>query len=427
MPNDSSILQQAIASANGILALISKANGKVQQVASDEFGRLWTRLFVNGAAVSNANPLPVTGIGGNVSVQGIIAHDTPDNEATNFPIKIGGHANAAQRPDVGEDDIADISVDLAGRVRVAIASPQGDANTGSYIGIASFANGAIVAANHDRDLGLSSDAAVITDSAMTVTAGIRGLVSRSSTATQGLMVVGNIAHDTAEGAPGPVGIGGTSVAVPATGAAVTTAGDRTRAVLDLAGRIIALVQGTQLHDEVMLAANGPINHGGVAGTQAPTGVSALDLVQAYFDTFGRQQTNQEQGIAGEVLSSNVMRGLQALLPIEQDSAEQSNPALVGTMAATLIVRATNGRFYRVSVTNTTAAGVYVHVINNTTAVAPGAQIIDTFFVPALGTAVIDLSGYNGDYCDTGLCLAGSTSPIAITSPGSVLKFYVRFA
>lgn len=55
------------ASADGIAGLVAVVDGQPQFIASDEVGRLWNRLFVNGAAVSTANPLPVLAAAGGAS------------------------------------------------------------------------------------------------------------------------------------------------------------------------------------------------------------------------------------------------------------------------------------------------------------------------------------------------------------------------
>jgi len=72
---------------------------------------------------------------GSLAVRGVIAHYAADNEATNYPVKIGGHANVSQRAAVAEDDVADVSLDLNGRVRVRLSAPGGDIETGSVLGI----------------------------------------------------------------------------------------------------------------------------------------------------------------------------------------------------------------------------------------------------------------------------------------------------
>lgn len=51
------------AAVDGITGLTVQVAGRLREGASDEFGRVWTRLFVNGAAVATGNPLPTTGGG----------------------------------------------------------------------------------------------------------------------------------------------------------------------------------------------------------------------------------------------------------------------------------------------------------------------------------------------------------------------------
>lgn len=49
----------ARAAATGITSVVSVAVNEGISILSDEYGRLWTRIFVNGAALSTTNPLPV--------------------------------------------------------------------------------------------------------------------------------------------------------------------------------------------------------------------------------------------------------------------------------------------------------------------------------------------------------------------------------
>lgn len=72
--------------------------------------------------------------GDSAHVQGAIAHDEPDVEASNFPVKVGGHATAGLRPAVGEDDVADLSVDLQGRLRIVDAGTSGTVQRSSTPG-----------------------------------------------------------------------------------------------------------------------------------------------------------------------------------------------------------------------------------------------------------------------------------------------------
>lgn len=76
----------------------------------------WVRAFIDGGVVA-------------ANVQGLIAHDEPDDEATNFPVKVGGHATSGIRTAVdADDDIADVSVDLNGRVRTRVSGTNESTN-----------------------------------------------------------------------------------------------------------------------------------------------------------------------------------------------------------------------------------------------------------------------------------------------------------
>ncbi len=64
-----------------------------------------------------------------VDVEGNVAHDSPD---VGNPVKVGGHANAAYRGAVGEDDRVDASYTLIGQARVAISEDPVVASTNSW-------------------------------------------------------------------------------------------------------------------------------------------------------------------------------------------------------------------------------------------------------------------------------------------------------
>ncbi|UCC73987.1 MAG: hypothetical protein JSV86_05370, partial [Gemmatimonadota bacterium] len=137
----------------------------------------------------------IGGWNGAINVQGVIAHDSPDDEATNFPIKTGGHATAGIRAAVSaDDDIADHSVDLEGRQRVRVSGTT--------------------AANVSADVPL--DAAL------------------------GLVVGGAVDHDVVD-AGWPIKVGGVGTTGPQ--APVSAGGDRTDVSTDLEGRLRARLSG----------------------------------------------------------------------------------------------------------------------------------------------------------------------------------------
>ncbi len=86
------------------------------------------------------------------------AHDATD---TGNPLKIGGHANAALRSAVGEDDRVDLSCDLAGQVRVVndVSTPlfvQGDiahdaTSSGNPVLMGGHANASLPSAVGEND------------------------------------------------------------------------------------------------------------------------------------------------------------------------------------------------------------------------------------------------------------------------------------
>lgn len=84
------------ASSDGSTGLETVSNAQQIDKASDEQGRRWVRLFVNGAPVSTANPLSVvvTTNSAPLTVEGDIAHDSPETAGSN-PVKIGGYSEDA--------------------------------------------------------------------------------------------------------------------------------------------------------------------------------------------------------------------------------------------------------------------------------------------------------------------------------------------
>lgn len=407
-------------------------------IFTSDAGTDMTQIWLRGAQsstveiIASSEPLQVYGGGGgggsgSTNVQGVIAHDEPDNEATNFPVKIGGHATVLSRPDVGEDDIADHSVDLGGRQRVRVSSPGGDASTTNdalFVG-GDEAHDAPDAGNPVK-IGGRAVASIDTGIVGGVAVGDRTDLAATITGLLGVAAVGTIANDSLD-AGNPLKVGGVAVAVPSVGQAVAVAsGDRVNQAMSLGGHELSMSMGMQANDAAMLATNNPMNIGGLSQDQAPVLVSAvLDVVQAYLDRAGRPQVNQELSMAGENIALNVLRTVNGLLSVEQESTEQSNPAAVGTLENTRVVRASAGRVYAVSIASTSAVGLWCLVINNTT--ATGNAIVDRFYIPAMGSAQADYSGWNGIYCDTGMCIAISTTPIAITAPGAAAtQIHVNF-
>lgn len=64
-----------------------------------------------------------------VDIEGNVAHDSPD---AGNPVKVGGHANAAYRAAVSEDDRVDASFTLIGQARVAISEDPVVAGTNAW-------------------------------------------------------------------------------------------------------------------------------------------------------------------------------------------------------------------------------------------------------------------------------------------------------
>lgn len=230
-----------IASSSGITGLPGPiVDGKLVQSAADERGRLWTRLFVDGAPVSQLNPLPVvTAAGGAVAVVGLIAHDTADDEATNKPVKTGGHATAAPRPDVSADDIADTSVDLAGRTRVRVSSPGGDTSTTNealFVG-GDEANDAVDAGNPIK-IGCRAVANIGIGIVPAVAPGDRVDLAADITGHLGVAALGTVGHGGID-AGAPVKIGARAAASTA-GFTPEAPDDRVDIAADVSGRLIVV-------------------------------------------------------------------------------------------------------------------------------------------------------------------------------------------
>lgn len=105
------------ASSDGSTGIVTVQNGQPQTPASDEYGRLWARIYVDVAPVGTNNPLPVASSGGVATqVEGNVANDAVDS---GNPVKVGGVASTDYngRPAVSAaGDRTNLATDLRGRV-----------------------------------------------------------------------------------------------------------------------------------------------------------------------------------------------------------------------------------------------------------------------------------------------------------------------
>ena len=407
----------AKASADGIAGLVAVVDGQPQFLASDELGRLWNRLFVNGAAVSTANPLPTTpGAGVVTMVEGDVAHDTPDSYVTNFPVLTGAHANATPPAAVSENDRVDQSGNLFGMARVVVGGVNGAGGAADTRVAAATAivEADIALAVQAPVLGVSTGAAVVTDAAGTLQQYLRGLVSRASTDAQGLFVVGNIEHSGVDDIPGrPVEIGANAVTDPATGHATgVSVADRSRAVCDTRGRVIVVVGGDLGHD----AANGlsgdksrPVLLGGnsvATGSVQATVSAANDRTVLATNLFGMLHTTMVENPLS-VASS----GWTYLTPT------------VGDANSRLVIKASAGRLRYLRAINTAASTLYLQV-HNTTAVgtiATGTRAWCAVAVPAGGEADLSFETCNL-VLGTGIAVSFSTDQLTYAAPATTGEY-----
>ncbi len=165
------------------------------------------------------------------------AHDAAD---TGNPVKVGGHANAALRAAVAEDDRVDLSCDLAGQLRVTneVSDPlvvggnvaHDDVDAGNPIKIGGRARQTAipaVAVNDDR-----VDAVFSRTGAITIAGTSGGNPTNLEVNSSGnleVVVNGTIAHDAPEnGFPIPLGLNATEFA--ADPPQISTDNDRVRAI-----------------------------------------------------------------------------------------------------------------------------------------------------------------------------------------------------
>lgn len=356
-------------SSDGILGIQTVSDGEPVDSASDAYGRRWVKLFLGLTAVSQTNPLPVmTAAGSPLSVMGDIAHDAVDS-ATSFPVKVGGWATTAPPTAVANNDRVNASFGLQGQLRTVPSSTNGDAQVALSTAIVAAD---LALAVKDPITGVSTGAAVITDANGTLQQYLRGLVSRASTAAQGLFAVGNVAHDAVD-------------------------------------------------------SNNPVKVGGYAEDAAPAIVSAIaDRVNAYFDRMGRQQVNQEPAIAGENVALNVLRTVRGKLIVQQEHWDQSNSTLAARVTSRL-EKTGAGSLGSINVTNGTGTDITCFIYNGT---STAGTVIDRFTVPAAGAqdgqAMVSYTDEDGLYFDTGLFVQLSTSPSSVSAPATGGFIHTRF-
>lgn len=379
--------------------------GEAQRLLVDLDGKLWV----------NSSPAPSSV----QMVEGDIAHDVNDPITSN-PVKTGGHANAALRAAVGENDRVDASYTLQGQARAQLSGPNGDAEVNNVAGLV---EADILQGVHDPTVGSSTGAAVVTDAAGTLQQYLRGLVSRASTAAQGLFAVGNVAHDDVD-SNNPVKIGGRAVASLDTGIPGGVAvGDRTDLAATITGLLGVAAVGTVASGSA--DAGNPLKVGGIGLESAPALVTDADRVNAYFDTAGRQQINQEGAIAGENLVGDYLQTIRAKLAIEQGSWDLYNSGNA-TASTGAVIKSGAGRLSRITGLAASAVQTYLLIIDNSS-VALGTILWRSPLIQPSpdGWLEVSFSDEDGLYCATGIAFAISTSPTTISAPAA--GWYVHAA
>jgi hypothetical protein len=98
------------ASSDGSTGLVAETNGAAQRLATDLLGHLWSALFVSGAPVGPANPLPVdfpAGAVGDVNIVQVAGVATVGTLAGTLPVEVVRPTFAVQQ------DVLGVNGDLA--------------------------------------------------------------------------------------------------------------------------------------------------------------------------------------------------------------------------------------------------------------------------------------------------------------------------
>ena len=262
------------------------------------------------------------------------AHDATD---TGNPLKVGGHANAALRSAVGEDDRVDLSCDLAGQVRVIndVSTPlfvvgeiaHDAASSGNPLLMGGHANASLPSAVGENDrvrasydlqgqlrviaTGSTGGTSAVDDSVFTggstnltpmgaifdatpptvtdgsvgtplMTSGriLRTEVEQGTAASLNAQVVGELAHNAVDSG-NPIKIGGKATTTPPGGVANN---DRVDASYTVFGELRTETIGNVAHD--VGDSGPPVKIGGRARTGLDVAVATNDRVNAVFTTTG---------------------------------------------------------------------------------------------------------------------------------------------
>lgn len=209
-------------------------------------------------------------------------------------------------------------------------------------------------------------------------------------------IEGNVVNDAPDGATKPVKTGGLAVATVTVGLASAVAtGDRVNSAYDNRGRQLVLVQGTTAHGAPVSTQNAwPVLVSGMAAASrnGHAAVAADAAVIAAFNTTGQLQVS----LAGAGLWTKFN-------------------TVLATPATTFAVVSAAAILGRIAITLDEATAMYALVYDGT---STAGTLIDRFYIPASGTAVRDYTTEGGLNVTTGVFVALTTDPGAVTAPAT---------
>lgn len=333
-----------------------------------------------------------TGLAANV--MGSIAHDAPDDELTNYPVKVGGHATSAIRTAVSADgDIADLSVTLNGAARAQPSGPNGDVVIDDNTNIV---GGDTVLGVHDPVIGQIDDASVTDPTADgTAISLLKGIIDTLQTgggvASQ---IEGNVANDAADGTTFPVKVGGRANAAIA---AAVSENDRVNGSYTLEGSARTQPSGP----------NGDVTIANVAFINENTAVN----LATHDPSLG---TASDSAVTDPTASASAISVLKGILTI-LDIGYTLNTALfqqLGTASSEVQISAAPGNIYALTCENRSGATRYVQFHDTAAALTTGVSVPKyTFPVYATSNIIVgnDFFIKGGGVFATGIRWAWSTT------------------
>lgn len=307
----------------------------------------------------------VTGGGVPISaqVEGDVAHDSPDSNTNNFPIKFGGRASTTEPAAVASGDRVNAYFTESGRLAtigqvegdVAHDSPDSNANN-LPIKLGGRASTTEPAAVADADR-----------------------VNAYFTLTGRLATIGQVEGDVAHDSPDSN------------------------------------------------ADNLPIKLGGRAATSRPAAVADGDRVNVYVDDQGRLAAFLDQLLAGEDLTNNVLGVVEEPLAVAQHALSTYSTVTTAENTKVVKASAGRLYAVRVLIAASAGADRWLLVLNQTTAPTGGETAILWRAVLPTGSLEVSEEIPTGLFCSTGIALAWSTTPLSYTAPaGAEGIFHVGY-